>query len=77
MARRSVWQRTTEHLEHMLSSEQGIDYPAESGSQRGEECLRLRSKMPRFGASQLEFPLEIRQHHIEIAHGHLGRSVAE
>jgi len=77
MARRSVWQRTTEHLEHMLSREQGIDYPAESGSQRGEECLRLRSKMPRFGASQLEFPLEIRQHHIEIAHGHLGRSVAE
>jgi hypothetical protein len=65
-ARRSICQRTAEHLEHMLSSEQRIDHPAESSSQGGERCLRLRSEMPRFGTSQLEFPLQIGQCHVEI-----------
>ena len=51
-ARSAVWQRTTEHLQHMLSREQRIDHPAESSSQGGEGCLRQRSKMPRFGASR-------------------------
>ena len=60
----------------MLSREQRIDHAVEASS-RSERCLRLRSQMPGFGTSQLEFPLEIRQHHIEIAHRHFGRSVAE
>src|SRR5207247_1401413 len=75
-AGRAVWQRPAKHLEHMLSGEQRIDQPIEASS-GSERCPRLRSKMPRFGTSQLEFPLQIGQGHVEIAHRHLGRSVTE
>ena len=60
----------------MLSGEQGIDEAIEAWS-GSERCPGLRSQMPGFGTSQLEFPLEIGQGDIDIAHGHLGRSVAE
>src|SRR5438552_15022692 len=69
----AVWQRPAKHLEHMLSGEQRIDQSIEASS-GSERCPRLRSKMPRFGTSQLEFPLQIGQGHVEIAHRHLGRS---
>jgi hypothetical protein len=72
----AVWQRPAEHLEHMLSSEQRVDQSIEASS-GSERRLRLRNKMPRFGTSQLEFPLEIIERHVEIAHGHLWRSVTE
>jgi hypothetical protein len=60
----------------MLSAEQRIDQTIEAGS-GSEGCLRLRNKMTRSGTSCLEFSLEVRQRHIEIEHGHLGRSVAD
>jgi len=75
-SRSSVRQRPAEHLEHVLSREQRIDHAIEASS-GSERCLRLRSKMPGFRTSQLEFPLEIGQRDIEIAHRHFGRSVAE
>jgi hypothetical protein len=37
----------------------------------------LRNQMPRFGASLLEFPLEIVQRYLDVEHRHLGRSMAE
>src|SRR5438552_5048080 len=52
----AVWQRPAKHLEHMLSGEQRIDQSIEASS-GSERCPRLRSKMPRFGMSQLEFPV--------------------
>ena len=33
--------------------------------------------MPGFGTSQLEFPLKVSKRHVEIAHRHLWRCVAE
>src|ERR1700730_7410077 len=75
-ARSAVWQRPAKHLDHMLSSEQRIDDPTKASS-RSERHLRLRKKMARFCTSQLEFPLEVIQSHVEITHGHLGRSVTE
>jgi hypothetical protein len=32
-----MWQHAAEHLEHMLSRQQGIDYSLESGSNAGVE----------------------------------------
>ena len=61
----------------MLSGEQRIDYPVKAGAKDGEGRSRLWSEMSRFGTSELEFPLEINQRHLDIEHGHLGRSVAE
>ncbi len=60
----------------MLSAEQRIDQTIEASS-GSERRLRLWNKMARFGTSQLKFPLEVSQRHVEIEHGHLGRSVAE
>jgi hypothetical protein len=59
------------------SSKQRIEHSAEARSKWGRRHPRLRNKMARFCASQLEFPLEISQGHIEILHGHLGRGVTE
>jgi hypothetical protein len=75
-ARSAVWQRPAKHLEHMLSGKQRIDQTIEASS-GSERRLGLWNKMARFGTSYLEFPLEVSQRHVEIAHGHLGRSVAE
>src|SRR5271157_958684 len=75
-ARSVVWQRPAKHLEHMLSGKQRIDQTIEA-SAGSERRFRLRNKMPRFGTSQLEFPLEVSQRHVEIAHRHLWRCVAE
>ena len=61
----------------MLSREQGIDHTAEAGSERSDRRLGLGSKMARFGPRQVELASKIRQGHVEITHGHLGRSVAE
>src|SRR5207253_8203336 len=68
-ARDSVWKGATKHLEHMLSSAQRIEHSVETGTKWGGWRFRLRNQMARFGARQLEFPLEIRQDHIEILHG--------
>jgi len=61
----------------MLSSAQRIEHSVETGTKWGGWRFRLRNQMARFGARQLEFPLEIRQDHIEILHGHLGGEVTE
>jgi hypothetical protein len=66
-ARSAVWQGPAKHLEHMLSGKQRIDQTIEASS-GSERRFRLRNKMPRFGTSQLEFPLEVSQRHVEIAH---------
>ena len=42
-----VGQSTAEHLQHMLSGEQGIDHAVEAGSKAGERQLRLRDKTAR------------------------------
>jgi len=61
----------------MMSGEQGIDDPVEAGSKDGEWRCRLWGEMPRLGTSPLEFPPQIHQRHLDIEHGHLGRSLAE
>jgi hypothetical protein len=68
-ARRSVWKRATNHLEHMLSRAQRIDHSGGARSKWGKGHPRLRDK-----AGRLEFSLEIMQGHVEIAHGHFWRS---
>lgn len=47
-ARNAVGQRTTEHLQHMLGSEQRIKHPGKASPKGGERRLGLRNKMPRF-----------------------------
>ena len=61
----------------MLSGEQRIEDPVEAGSHDDACGGRRWKEMPRFGTSLLEFPLEIHQGHLDVAHGHLRRSVAE
>ena len=60
----------------MLSGEQGVDNPVEAGSNRGDG-LGLWDQMPWLGARQIELPAEVGEGHVDIAHGHVGRSVAE
>ena len=59
----------------MLSSDEGVDDSIETGSNRG--YLGLWDEVSGFGAGELEFSLEIRQCHVEIAHGHFGIGMAE
>src|SRR5262249_7112405 len=73
----TVWEGTSEHCNRMLGSDQGIDYPTETSAKRCKQCFRLWSEVSRARAGQLEFPLEISQYHLEIAHGHLWIGMAE
>ena len=38
-ARSAVWHGTAEHLQHMLSGEQGIDDAVEAGTKAGDDAL--------------------------------------
>jgi hypothetical protein len=42
----AMWQHAAEHLEHMLSRQQGIDYSLESSSNAGGRHFRLWNEMP-------------------------------
>ena len=72
----TVGQGATEHFEHMLSGEQGVDDAVEAGSKRGEWGFGLGNQMPGLGARQVELAPEVRQGHFDITHGHVRRSVA-
>ena len=58
----------------MLSRDEGIDDPVETGSNRVECGLGLWDKVSGFGASQLKFPLEVRRGHFEPAVGRGSRA---
>ena len=70
-------QGTTEHFEHMVSEEQGVDDAVEAGAKRGAGGLGLGNQMAGLGARQVKLATEIGVGHLDIAHGHVGRSVAE
>jgi hypothetical protein len=48
--RGAVRQRTTEHLDGMLSEQQRIDYAVQTASRRGVRGFRLRREMSRLGS---------------------------
>ena len=54
-----------------------MDDSIEASSKACGRHLWLGNKMSGLRTGPLEFPLEIGQRHIDVAHGHLGRSVAE
>lgn len=76
-ARSGFWQGATEHLEHMLSGNDGIQYSSETRSNTGEGRFWLRNEVPRFRTRALKFALEISQRDIELAQGHFGVGMAE
>jgi len=61
----------------MLSRDEGIDDPVETGSKRVECVLGLWDKVSGFGASQLKFPLEVGRGHFEVTQGHSRVGMAE
>ena len=61
----------------MLREEQGVDDAVEAGAKRGARGLGLGNQMPGLGACQVELAAEIGEGHVDIAHGHVGRGVAE
>ena len=57
--------------------EQGVDDAVEAGAKRGARGFGLGNQMPWLGACQVELAAEIGEGHLDIAHGHVGRSVVE
>ena len=51
--------------------------PVKASARWCRGCLRLRSKMPGFGAGQLELAFEIGEGDIDVAHGHSRIDVAK
>jgi len=66
-----------EHLQNVLRTQEGVDDAVEAGSKTRWWHLWLGSEVPGFGSSELKFALKVGQRDIQIAHGHLGISVAE
>ena len=71
------WQASTEHLEHMLSRNDGIEYSGEACSNTGEGRFRLRNEVSRFRTRPLKFALKISQCYIDIANGHFWVGMAQ
>src|SRR5215831_8575556 len=47
-ARGAVWQGSPEHLEQVLSGQQGVHYSFQAGAGGGDLCFRLRGEMAGF-----------------------------
>src|SRR6266436_2804875 len=77
MLRSAVRKRTTEHLDGMLSEQQGIDDTVQTAARRGVRSFRLRRKMPGLRSGQMKLPLQIGSGNVDVAHGHLGINVPE
>ena len=77
VANDSVWERTTEHLNDMLSGSQGVDEAVEACPNWCGGCFGLWSQMPGFGTSQLELAFEIGEGDIDVTHGHTWIDVTE
>ena len=58
-SRRAVWQGSTEHLDCVLSEEQGVDNTIQAGAGRNRWCFRLWGQMSRLRAGQMELALQI------------------
>jgi hypothetical protein len=77
MLRSAVRQRTTEHLDGMLSEQQRIDDTVQATARRETRGFRLRREMPRLRPGQMKFPLQIASTNVDVAHRHLGIDVPE
>ena len=76
-ARSAVRQVAPEHLHDVLSGEQCVNDAVQAGTGgRGMRC-RLGRQVPRVLVGPMQLALQVRQDHVEIQHGHLGRCVAE
>src|SRR5436853_1791240 len=59
LLRSAVRKRTTEHLDGMLSEQQGIDDTVQTAPRRGVRSFRLWRKMPGLRSGQMKLPLQI------------------
>ena len=73
----AIRQRATEHLDGMLSEQQGIHDAVETAARRETGSFRLRREVPRLRSSQMKFSLQIGTNNVDVAHRHLGINVAE
>src|SRR5207244_1402338 len=77
MLRSAVRQRTTEHLDGMLSEQQRIDDTVQAAARREARGFRSRREMPRLRSGQMKLPLQIASSNVNVAHRHLGIDVPE
>ena len=56
-ARSAIWQGAPEHLEQVLSGQQGVHYSFQAGAGRGDLCFRLRGDMAGFRSGRMKFAL--------------------
>ena len=74
---RAVGQRATEHLDGVLSEQQGVDDTIQAGTRRDYGRFRLRRQMPGLGTGQMKLALQIGAGDLDVAHRHLRVDVAE
>ena len=76
-AGRAVWQGTAEHLDGVLSEQDGIGNAIQACTRRHRWRFRLWHQMTRMRAGQVKLTLEIVAGDLDVLHGHLGLDVAE
>src|SRR5713226_9404597 len=77
MSGMALRQRATEHLECMLSKQQGINDAIQPGTRCDDGCFRLRRQMPGLRAGQMELALQIGRSDLDVAHRHLRIDMAQ
>ncbi len=70
-------QRTTEHLDGILSEQQRVDDTVETGAQREARGFRLWCEMPGLRSGQMKLPLQIGSSDVDVAYGHFGIDVSQ
>jgi hypothetical protein len=76
-AGRAVWQGTAEHLDGVLSEQEGIGNAIQACTRRHRWRFRLWHQMPGPRAGQEELTLQIVACDLDVLHAHLGLNVAE